>query len=84
MRKLTQADRLLGEGLDIADVCRELGVGGMLSRSLRYAASPATVYRRPCSSSHNTSPEPPLRAGQASHLGQFAIGERELSGDQHG
>ncbi len=26
VRKLTQADRLLGEGLDIADVCRELQV----------------------------------------------------------
>ena len=26
VRKLTQADRLLGEGKDVADVCRELGV----------------------------------------------------------
>ena len=26
MRKLTQADRMLGEGKDIADVCRELAV----------------------------------------------------------
>ncbi len=26
VRKLTQADRLLAEGKEIADVCRELGV----------------------------------------------------------
>ena len=26
VRKLTQADRLLAEGKDVADVCRELGV----------------------------------------------------------
>ncbi len=26
MRKLPQADRMLGEGKEIADVCRELGV----------------------------------------------------------
>jgi putative transposase len=26
VRKLTQADRMLGEGKDIADVCRELAV----------------------------------------------------------
>jgi putative transposase len=26
VRKLTQADRLLGEGKDVADVCRELQV----------------------------------------------------------
>ena len=26
VRKLTQADRLLAEGMDVADVCRELGV----------------------------------------------------------
>jgi transposase-like protein len=26
VRKLGQADRLLGEGKDVADVCRELGV----------------------------------------------------------
>jgi putative transposase len=26
VRKLTQADRLLGEGRDVADVCRELGI----------------------------------------------------------
>ena len=26
VRKLTQVDRLLGEGKDVADVCRELGV----------------------------------------------------------
>ena len=26
VRKLTQADRLLAEGNDVADVCRELGV----------------------------------------------------------
>ena len=26
MRKLAQADRMLGEGKDLADVCRELGV----------------------------------------------------------
>ena len=26
VRKLTQADRMLGEGKEIADVCRELGV----------------------------------------------------------
>jgi transposase-like protein len=26
VRKLTQADRLLAEGTDVADVCRELGV----------------------------------------------------------
>ena len=26
VRKLTQADRLLGEGKDVADVCRELPV----------------------------------------------------------
>ena len=26
VRKLTRADRLLGEGKDVADVCRELGV----------------------------------------------------------
>jgi putative transposase len=26
VRKLAQADRMLGEGKDIADVCRELGV----------------------------------------------------------
>ena len=26
VRRLTQADRLLGEGRDVADVCRELGI----------------------------------------------------------
>ena len=26
VRKLTQADRLIGEGMEVADVCRELGV----------------------------------------------------------
>jgi putative transposase len=26
VRKLAQADRMLGEGKDVADVCRELGV----------------------------------------------------------
>ncbi len=26
MRKLASADRMLGEGKDVADVCRELGV----------------------------------------------------------
>ena len=26
VRKLTQADRLLAEGKDVADICRELGV----------------------------------------------------------
>lgn len=26
MRKLAQADRMLGEGKEVADVCRELGV----------------------------------------------------------
>jgi len=26
VRKLAQADRMLGEGTDVADVCRELGV----------------------------------------------------------
>jgi transposase-like protein len=26
VRKLTQADRLLGEGKDVGDVCRELGI----------------------------------------------------------
>jgi putative transposase len=26
VRKLTTADRMLGEGKDVADVCRELGV----------------------------------------------------------
>ena len=31
VRKLTQADRLLGEGKDVADVCRELGVAEQTS-----------------------------------------------------
>jgi len=39
VRKLAQADRMLGEGKDVTDVCHELGVSGSAS------ARPTTAPR---------------------------------------
>ena len=39
MRKLAQADRMLGEGKDVADVCHELGVSGFGKRAANYRAA---------------------------------------------
>ena len=45
MRKLPQADRMLGEGKDIADVCQELGVSEQTS--LPVAGANSLDSRRP-------------------------------------
>jgi hypothetical protein len=47
VRKLSQVHRMLGEGNDVADVCRELGV----AEQIYYRAPTSSMGRTPTTSS---------------------------------